>query len=149
MHTPLRIYAGFDQIPLSWGVYSIFVIVLYVCLTVVHWTLKTSMHTTRPVPNEPHWLMPIEDLAHRQKINVIKQIQKIPLFYCQNNFSTRMKKMSALDPDLHCATNYNIPCFPAKMFSKFYYWHHCYFLELSQCFPNFCFSHFTVRCLSL
>lgn len=89
------------------------------CLTVLYETLEISMPTAKAMPQEPMRLTPVEELANRLKVNVTKQMRVIPLLYYQIKFTFRMKNTSALDPGLHCATNYNISCFLARRISEF------------------------------
>jgi len=90
-----------------------------VCLTVLYETLEISMPTAKAMPQEPMRFTPVEELANRLKVNVTKQMRDIPLLYYQIKFTFRMKNTSALDPGLHCATNYNISCFLARRISEF------------------------------
>lgn len=90
------------------------------CLTVLYETLKISMPTAKAMPQEPMRLAPVEELANRLKVNVTKQMRDTPLLYYQIKFTFRMKNTSALDPGLHCATNYNISCFLARRISELF-----------------------------
>ena len=137
-HTLLCIYTGFDQIPLSGGLYSIFVMVLYLCAS-QRCTEHRKHQRTEPnrcrgtALTHARWEFgpQTENQCHRAD-------SKRCLFSTAKTSSQLGWKKFQLWTQICIVpqTTTSLAFQPNGFQNYLFYWHHCYFLKSGQCFPS-------------